>query len=179
MTLDYATEAKIREACEAAGVLPVAIEDFYDDFRAFRFGKVDAEIATHIERMKTEKPHRFVMAGTENNELYVKAFGPERNITAQGTVVKLVGEDRAAQIAASFGTTLGGKSGTVPDSLKKGNGDDHSTNPFLKLRRPDGTIDPVIAERVAKMAKALPAKKLAGIAAAVGKTVTGLPLRTN
>jgi len=179
MTRDYATEVRIREACEAAGVLPVAIEDFYEDFRAFRFGKADAEIAAHIERMKTEKPHRFVMAGTENNELYVKAFGPERSITAQGTVVKLVGEDRAAQIAASFGTTLGGKSGTVPDGLKKSNGDDHSSNPFLKLRRADGTIDPVIAERVAKMTLALGAKRTAAIAAAVGRTVTGLPGRSH
>lgn len=64
-----------------------------------------------------------------------------------------------------------------------GNGDDHvanghdSKNPFLKFRRKDGTVDPVIAEQVAGMIRAFGTKKVSAIAAACGRSITGLPLR--
>jgi hypothetical protein len=60
-------------------VLPSAIEDFVDEFRAHVFD--ETEMAKHIETTRTTKPQRWAIAGTENNELFVAAFGPTPNMT--------------------------------------------------------------------------------------------------
>jgi hypothetical protein len=114
---NYAVEARIHELLSDAGVLEVAHQDFIDEFRAGHFTEQSAK--EHIERSRTEKPHRWVIAGADDNQLYVEAFGPNPNYTSQSRVVKLVGEVRAAEIAARFGTTLGGtKGGTIPADIK-------------------------------------------------------------
>jgi hypothetical protein len=171
---DYVGEGEVRQLCAEAGVLETAIEDFVDEYRASVFDRKG--IAAHIAKMRTEKPHRWVIAGTENDQLYVDAFGPTPSLTKQGQVVKTHGEDRAKEIAAQFGTTLGGKPGRVPDTIKTDTS--NASNPFLKLRRADGSVDPAMAAKVAKMTASLGTKKTEAIAKAVGKTITGLPLRT-
>jgi hypothetical protein len=175
MTLpNYAAEGRVREACAIAGVLPTAIEDYIAEFRAHVFDETD--MAKHIETTRTTKPQRWTIAGTENDELFVSAFGPTPNISKQGEVVKLLGESRAAEVAAQFGTKLGtGKPGTVPGHIKTDS--TNASNPFLKLRRSDGSVDPALAAKVARMTASLGTKKTEAIARAVGKTITGLPLR--
>jgi hypothetical protein len=171
---DYIGEGEVRQLCAEAGVLETAIEDFVDEYRAHIFER--KEIAAHIAKMRTEKPHRWVLAGTENDDLYVEAFGPTPNMTKQVEVVKLVGGTRAAEIAAQFGTKLGtAKPGTVPASIKTDS--TNASNPFLRLRRPDNTVDPAAAAKVDNLIKSLGTRKAEAIAKAVGRTITGLPLQ--
>lgn len=60
-----------------------------------------------------------------------------------------------------------------------------SSNPFQKLRRPDGTIDKEVEAHVSKMIFALGTKKVVEIAAAAkspeapfGRSITGIPIRS-
>ncbi|MGD0420213.1 MAG: hypothetical protein ABSA68_11660 [Xanthobacteraceae bacterium] len=115
-------------------MLESAIEDFVDEFRAEKFTR--AEIDEHIFKCRTDKPQRWG-GRTENDELYVSAFGPKPNYSQQGEIVRKFGEDRAKEIAAEFGTTLGGKPGVVPESIKAKPVDEvkipgGATNPFSK-----------------------------------------------
>lgn len=172
---NYAVEGRIREACADAGVLETALDDFVMDFRASRFTS-EAELPKWIEQCRTEKPHRFKIAGAENHDLYVAAFGPAPNYTKQAEVVSLLGPGRAAEIAADFGTTLGStKGGKVPAYIKLNGVDSDATksatNPWSN--HPDN-----VDERGRYTAKALARQgqcvrgvgevKAAQIAAAVG-----------
>jgi hypothetical protein len=181
---DYAGEAEVRAACDRLGVLETAQADFIDEFRANVFTR--AEIADHIERSRETKPQRWASSGKEDDELFVQAFGPTPNITAQGTVIKKLGEVRAAEIAASFGVTLGSnKPGKTPEHIKVGNGEDKGGNPFNRLRLADGTVSPTVSADIGRMMEAfakkygpkIARKKIEGMAASAGKTITGLPLR--
>lgn len=170
---DYAAEADIRTACDAAGVREVAQDDFIQEFRTGYFDRKG--IGEWIAQRRADKPQRWVIAGAENDELYVRAFGPEANLTARGEVVKLVGEKRAAEIAAQFRTTLGStKPGTVPEHIKT---ETNGSNPFQGLRDAQGNVDPVKAAKVDSLIKSLGTKKAEAIARSVGRTISGLPLR--
>jgi hypothetical protein len=64
------------------------------------------------------------------------------------------------------------------DNFSNGHDPTSTKNPFSKLRDPrTGKIDPAIEKQVASMVRSLGTKKTAEIAAAVGKTISGLPLR--
>jgi hypothetical protein len=175
---DYGAEADIRAACDRAGVLEAAQADFIDEYRAGRFAR--NEVDDWIDKSRESKPQRWAFGGKEDAELFVRAFGEEPSLTAQGQVVAKYGEARAAEIAAQFATKVGSmKPGKSPEYVKKnGNSSDHSGNPFNKLRNADGTINKSVETEVAGLIKRLGTKKAEAIAAAAGKTLSGLPLRT-
>jgi hypothetical protein len=175
MPINYAVEARIHEMLADNGVLEVAHQDFIDEFRAGLFTEQSA--LAHIKAARTEKPHRWVISGTEDDELFVSAFGPQRTLTAQGEVIKKFGEDRAKEIAAQFGTTLGStKPGTVPATIKSAaNG--HDKNPFVGLRDPrTGEIIPEKMKAVESLLKAVGAAKCAAIAKSAGLRLDGTPI---
>lgn len=133
MSRDYALEGRIKQAAADAGAVDTALDEFAMDHidSANPLRPSDAEIAAHVEKMRKEKPHRWGGAGDENRELFIQAFGPSRSLTAQGEVVKLIGEERARVVAAQFGTTLSGKPGTVPEHYKtRAEGEKGKTNPW-------------------------------------------------
>jgi hypothetical protein len=180
MTLpNYAAEGRVREACAIAGVLPSAIENFVDEFRAHVFDETD--MAKHIEATRTTKPQGWTIAGTEHDALFIEAFGgPTPNLSKQGEVVKLLGESRAAEVAAQFGTKLGtNKPGVIPERLKSAaNG--HDKNPFVGLRDPrTGQIVPEKMKKVESFLKACGAAKTAALARAVGLRLDGTPIDPN
>lgn len=114
---DYVAEAEIRTAAANAGVLAGAIEDFILDFESYKFGR--DEIAKYIDECKTTKPHRFAVQSNDDALLFNQAFGAAPNLTAQTRVVKQFGLERAKEVAAMFGTSLGSaKPGTAPDGMK-------------------------------------------------------------
>lgn len=172
---NYALEGRIREACADAGVLETALDDFVMDFHAYRFTS-EAELPKWIEQCRTEKPHRFKVAGTENHQLYVDAFGPSPNFTKRNEVVNLLGPERAAQIAADFGVTLGStKGGKVPAYIKTNTVDSDAkkaaTNPWSN--HPDnvddkGRFNAKALTRQGQVVKGVGAEKAAQIASAVG-----------
>lgn len=131
---NYFVEAEIRDACARAGVLETAQDDFIAEFYAGKFDKTN--IAKFIDESKATKENRWpTKVGEDDNALFVNAFGPRPNYTAQAEIVRKFGEARAAEVAAQFGTTLGStKGGIVPDSIKTNIPDgDHSkpsTNPW-------------------------------------------------
>ena len=95
-------------------------------------------------KTRTEKPQRWTIAGTENNELFVRAFGPEPNVTAQGEVVKQLGEYPRGRRSPrnSEPSSAPAKPGTVPAHIKSDS--TNASNPFLKLRGAEGKVDPDI-----------------------------------
>lgn len=113
------------------------------------------------------------------------------HVTAQGTVFKLLHGDNKdtpienAKTRAKFDALMKGekpKGDTTPKDKPRdtggkfvANGD--TNNPFTRLRSADGTVNAAAAAEIAGMTKALGTKKVEAIARAVGKTITGLPLR--
>jgi hypothetical protein len=172
---DYAAEADVRAACDRAGVLQSAQDDFIAEFRSHYFKR--NEIEKWIESKRADKPQRWVIAGTEDHELFANAFGPVPNYTSQAAVVTKYGEERAAEIAEQFGTKLGGKPGTVPEGFKTNANGDHTSNPWARLKRADGSTDADAATEIDGIIKRLGTVKAAAIARAAGKTITGVPLR--
>lgn len=55
----------------------------------------------------------------------------------------------------------------------------HGSNPFTKLRDHTGKIVPAVEKQIQGMIRSMGTKKVAAIAAAVNKTITGLPLRAS
>jgi hypothetical protein len=173
MPTNYAVEARIHEMLADNGVLEVAHQDFIDEFRAGLFTEQSA--LAHIKAARTQKPHRWVISGTEDDELFVSAFGQQRTLTAQGEVIKKFGEDRAKEIAAQFGTTLGSiKPGTVPATNKSANG--HDKNPFVGLRDKSGKIVPEKMKAVESLLRGIGSAKTAAIARSAGLRLDGTPI---
>ena len=172
----YAAEDRIREVAAAAGVRPECLDDVVMRFRDFQF--TEAELPAKIAEWRETPGHHFFNVGRDDgdNELFIRAFGPHPSLTARGEVVRKLGEAKAAEVAAQFGTTLASiKPGTVPEHIKIDSA--NSTNPFLKLRDASGKIDPVAAAKVDKLIKALGTRKAEAIARSVNRTITGLPLK--
>jgi hypothetical protein len=139
-TPDHAAESRIRERIEAAGdILPTAIEDFVEDFRAYRF--TESDVDAYIEQLKTTKPHRFAPQDGSEEALARDAylFG---NLTAQGNYLRQFGKAAAEQAAARYGNTYAsGKPGREPeaDKQRRNGRPDHKNNPFSN--HPDN-LDP-------------------------------------
>ena len=170
MTLpNYASEGRIREACAAAGVRIECLEDVIRRFRAGQFK--EAELDGRLAEWKaTPNHHFFIGTAADLDAEAVAAFGPERTLKAQGEFVREHGEAKATEIAALFGTKLGGKPGKTPETFKP------------KKKKPDdpglpkGTTNPWAAEywsvtRQGQIAKALGVEKAAQIARAAGSHV--------
>jgi hypothetical protein len=166
---NYALEGRIREKCADAGVLETALEDFIMDFRAYRFTS-EAELPKWIEQCRIEKPQRFALVGSEEQQLAIDAFGPHPNYTKRAQLVRQVGEARAAEIAATFGTTLGGKGGKVPAHIKVET-PDASTNPWAAIPEnldDRGRYNQKAFSKQASLTRAVGEAKAAAVAAAVG-----------
>ncbi len=173
MPINYAVEARIHEMLADNSVLESAHADFIDEYRAGLFTEQSA--LAHIKATRTEKPHRWIISGTEDDELFVSAFGPQRTLTAQGEVIKKFGGDRAKEIAAQFGTTLGStKPGTVPATIKSTNG--HDKNPFVGLRDKSGKIVPEKMKAVESLLRGIGSAKTAAIARSAGLRLDGTPI---
>lgn len=172
MPINYAVEARIHEMLADNGVLEVAHQDFIDEFRAGLFTEQSA--LAHITRARTEKPHRWIIADTEDDEMFVSAFGPSPSYTRQAEVVKKFGESRAQEVAAQFGTILGGKPGTIPATIKSTNG--HDKNPFVGLRDKNNQIVPSKRRAVESLLKAVGTAKAAAIARSANLRLDGTPI---
>ena len=177
MTLpNYAAEGRVKQVAAENGVRPECLDDVVMRFRDHQF--TEAELPAKLKEWSETPDHHFFHKA-EDNDLFVKAFGPMPSITAQGEVLKKHGPERTAEIAAQFGTKLGtGKPGKIPEGFKHSNGGDHGANPFLKLRSADGTVNKAVEKEIGGMIARLGRKKCEAIARAAGKTISGLPLRT-
>jgi len=169
---NFALEGRIKQAAADAGALESALDDFVLDYHAYRFTS-EAELPKWIEQCRTEKPHRFAIAGSDEQQLAIDAFGPAPNFTKRAELVRKVGEARAAEIAASFGVTLGStKGGTIPAHIKTDNKDSGKVdNPWSS--HPDnldkfGKYNATAIGKQARLVRAIGEAKAAGIAKAVG-----------
>ena len=102
-------------------------------FRDHQF--TEAELPAKLKEWSETPDHHFFY-WTDDNDLFVQAFGPDLSITARGQVLKKYGAERTAEIAAAFGTTLTGKAGKVPEGFKHTNGGDYSANPSCNYAEP-------------------------------------------
>lgn len=168
---NFYLEAQLKEAAVAAGALEQSLPDWELDVQVLRVRKA-ADIEAWIEQTKKDYPHRFTMSETENHQLYADAFGPTPNYSKQAEVVRLVGEDRARQIAEEFGTALGStKPGKVPEHIKPKAPADPKTNPWSNHRDnvdSNGRFNAKAITRQANTVKGVGETAAAGIAAAVG-----------
>jgi hypothetical protein len=146
MPHNFALEARVQEACAAAGVRDSALADVVERVRAGEVG--DDNIAAKITEWRETKPHYFGVSGPDAVEEQIAAFGPDRSLRAQGAFVVKHGEQHSREVAARFFTTVGGKPGIVPDDLKKQIADKdperhRTTNPWHPAnceRRKDGKL---------------------------------------
>jgi hypothetical protein len=110
------------------------------------------------------------------------------SVTAHGQLFKELGAAGYEAWKASYLAAPGRKAAVdAAAAAAKGNGEDsslHSTNPFHRLRKPDGSIDKAIEAQIAKMITAMGHKKVVEIARAakspaapMGLSLTGLPLK--
>ncbi len=114
---NYAAEGRIREACAAAGVRIECLEDVVGRFRAGQFNEADLD--GKLAEWRAVPDHHF-FSGTQADldAEAVAAFGPERTLRRKRNFCEH-GEAKAAEIAAQFGTALGGKPGKTPDVQAK------------------------------------------------------------
>lgn len=106
------------------------------------------------------------------------------NMTARSKVFSALigtgkGEAAEADAHAKLNLLLAKEGGNTANDIK------HGSNPFMKLRKPDGTIDKEVEAHVSKMIVALGTKKCIDIARAAtsadapfGRTISGLPIRS-
>jgi hypothetical protein len=120
------------------------------------------------------------------------------SLTAKGTIARAFGADNtssAASRAAAAKAELFLRAEAAKLGTDTGTGNDmtnvpayrppgSSTNPFYKLRRPDGSIDKAVEAQIGGMIAAMGHKKVADIAKAakspaapMGLTLTGFPLK--
>lgn len=115
---NYALEGRLLEAAVIAGVRPeVAETDLRERIRA---GDVtEANFTEKLAEWKaTPNHHFFALSGADIEAEAIDAFGPGRTLKAQADYTKKHGEAKAAEVAALFGTSLGGKPGKVPEGFK-------------------------------------------------------------
>lgn len=159
---NYALEGRIREACQQAGVLQPAIEDFIADHDAYKFA--EPELAAYIEQMRVEKPHRFALQSDHDAELCAQAF-VAGNLTAQGRLHREVGPQRFAELKSMYANG-------VPESEKKRTGTDHSNNPWAAVKAnvnpKTGRFTEAAIRRQFSFVRAAGTAKAAEVAAAVG-----------
>jgi hypothetical protein len=121
---------------------------------------------------------------TANREIEQAALAG--SVSAHGTLWKMWGDARyeawKKQHAAAPGKKAAGEAAADAAAAAL-EGGSHSTNPFLKLRKPDGTIDKAVEAKIGSMISAMGHKKVTDIARAakspaapLGLSLTGLPL---
>jgi hypothetical protein len=122
---------------------------------------------------------------TANREIEQAALAG--SVSAHGALWKMWGDARyeawKKQHAAAPGKKAAGEAAADAAAAAL-EGGSHSTNPFLKLRKPDGTIDKAVEAKIGSMIAAMGHRKVSDIARAakspaapMGVTLTGLPLR--
>lgn len=163
---DYLMQARIKEACAAAGVLKSAFDDFVVDHEAFKFD--EASMPAYIEKCRAAKPHRFALQSDHDVEQCQAAF-IAKNKTAEGQLYRAVGPARFAELKALYADG-------VPESVKKNTKTpDHSKNPWANLPEnldpKTGMYNARAVGRMAALAKAMPLPKVAEIAASVGAKI--------
>ena len=116
---NYALEARIKEQCEAAGVLKSALDDFVVDHDAFKF--TEADLPAYIEQCRKDKPHRFAVQNDHDVALCTSAF-VSKNKTDEGRLLRSVGAARFTELKAMYADG-------IPASVKKPDAG-KSTNPW-------------------------------------------------
>jgi hypothetical protein len=122
---------------------------------------------------------------TANREIEQAALAG--SVSAHGALWKMWGDARyeawKKQHAAAPGKKAAGEAAADAAAAAL-EGGSHSTNPFLKLRKPDGTIDKAVEAQIGGMIAAMGHKKVTDIgraakspAAPLGLSLTGLPLK--
>ena len=122
---------------------------------------------------------------TANREIEQAALAG--SVSAHGALWKMWGDARyeawKKQHAAAPGKKAAGEAAADAAAAAL-EGGSHSTNPFLKLRKPDGTIDKAVEAKIGSMIAAMGHRKVSDIARAakspaapMGLSLTGLPLK--
>lgn len=168
MARNFLLEAQMKEAATLAGCLESALPDFELDVQTFKVTAA-SEIPAHIERCKTEKPHRFAVQTDHDAALCQSAF-IFKSKTDEGKLFMAVGEKRFSELKALYANGL-------PESEKKRlNGSaDHKTNPW---RGTPDNLEPgsnkysskAFASQVS-VVRSLGVEKAAAMAAACGAKV--------
>lgn len=143
MIPDPAQEAVVRVAIEQHGrVIPSAVEDVLEQFRAGRFKATDA--LSFLEKVETEsvglcgpKPHWFVPAAGSDDDLVRQAF-LFGHATSQAQYVRKFGRDAAVEAAKRyenpFASGVIGKPGTESEAEKarrnSGDSKQRASNPW-------------------------------------------------
>lgn len=138
-----AQEAVVRVAIEQNGrVLPTAVEDVLENFRAGRFKATDA--ASFLEKIEHEevglcgpKPHWFIPAAGSDDDMARQAF-LFGHATSQAQYVKKFGMTAAVEAAKlyenPFASGTYGKPGIEPEAEKAkrngGDGKQRTSNPW-------------------------------------------------
>lgn len=141
--IDVTKEAVVRAAIEQNGrVLPSAIEDVLEQFRAGRFAANDT--LSFLEKVETEsvglcgpKPHWFVPAVGSDDDLARQAF-LFGHATSQAQYVRKFGREAANEAAKLYGNPFAegvyGKAGVEPETEKArrggGDGKQRAANPW-------------------------------------------------
>lgn len=168
---NYARIGAIKDRLADAGVREVDLQQFEIEYERGDFDLADIT-PEWIAEQKEKRPLRFIGGRSEEAELYLKAFGPCPNVTAQGQVLKQCGGDLEAanQIAARYGGQIGStKPGIDPDPK-----DDktESTNPWAPTFR--GNAE---AERI-KVIKTFGTVAATKMAAKFGRDIGGRLLKS-
>jgi len=181
------------EGIPVLGMLPTALEDLQAQASQFAMSADDRvihaasgmELPLFCREWLKARPHCQVQTASDLQEA---AFGTSPSLKARSALLKteLNGDvDAFKRLAAQWGADLhtlkpgvrpilsvDGRSAPKPDPKVPSN------NPFVNLRKADGTIDPLYLGKVQSLLSSIGAQATARIAAAAGKDLTGLPLRT-
>jgi hypothetical protein len=170
MARNFLLEAQMKEAAVTAGCLESALADFELDVQTFAVTAA-SEIPAHIEKCRTEKPHRFAIQSDHDAELCQRAF-VFKNLTAEIQLYKAVGEQRFGELKALYANG-------VPESEKKKlNGSaDHSKNPWAATEAnvdKRGRFSDDAIHRQMSLCRAVGPEKAAQISASVGSKLGDL-----
>lgn len=100
------------------------------------------------------------------------------NVTDKGRVLRILNGDMKA-LDAVLADKGNGHDGSAANRGTGNGADANSSNPFTRLRDYNGKIVPAVEKQIEGMIRSMGTKKVAAIAAAVNKTITGLPLRAS
>src|SRR6185437_793656 len=104
-------------AAKIAGVREVCLDDIVARFSAGMMS--EAELPDKLKEWRDTPGHHYFTTGHEQETEAVAAFGPARTLKAQADYCRKYGEAKAREVAAEFGTTLGGRPGKVPEHYAK------------------------------------------------------------
>jgi hypothetical protein len=183
----FVADGKAREECRV---------DFLAHADRFVFGPsghlIDATSGASLEAYANDllatRTHWALPVFTDEEAL---AFGEGCTLATRAAYLKKFGQEKydlemAAWGCSPFNLKPGTKPANATDKTTANKNLDprlskeavaHTSNPFTRLRKADGSIDKEVEAKVASMIRAMGTAKVAGIAAAVGMSITGLPIR--